>query len=48
MSLKTEVSREILALLDNSIDNEIVASNGQLTVAEIAREVILQAPKEVK
>lgn len=41
--IKAEVQKEILALLDEDIDNEIAIMEGFYTVAEIAREVIQTA-----
>lgn len=40
--MKEEVQQEILARLDETIDNELSISEGFLTVAEIASEVLIQ------
>lgn len=40
--MKREVQNEILALLDDEIDNEINAMQNHFTVAEIANEVLLR------
>jgi hypothetical protein len=41
MTLKQQIQQEILALVDSTIDKEIDISQGHLTVAEIAQEVLL-------
>lgn len=47
MELKKEVQEELLTLVDDLIVSEIALSEGHLTVAEMAREVIFNAPKEI-
>ena len=40
--MKKQVQDEILALLDNIIDSEIEGATGNLTVAQVADEVLIQ------
>jgi len=40
-TLKQQIQIEILDVLNDRIDNEIVAMGGHYTVAEIAREVLI-------
>ena len=46
--MKEQVIKEILALLDDAIDNEIAAMREHYTVAEIAREVLLSYSPDEK